>query len=127
MGDRNRLKGLIADDEGVVPGRLANVVNEQDAREVVGEARDGRDAPEMATRVRGAELTARELEVLRLIAGGKSNHAIADTLFIAEATVKTHVNNILAKLNAEDRTVAAAVGLRRGLINLEYTDHGAEI
>jgi NarL family two-component system response regulator LiaR len=52
-------------------------------------------------------LTPRELEVLKLIGQGKSNQEIADELFIGIKTVKTHVSNILAKLNVEDRTQAA--------------------
>jgi NarL family two-component system response regulator LiaR len=53
------------------------------------------------------QLTARELEVLRLIGQGKSNQEIADELIIGIKTVKTHVSNILSKLNVEDRTQAA--------------------
>ncbi|HAJ55439.1 MAG TPA: DNA-binding response regulator, partial [Lactobacillus sp.] len=53
------------------------------------------------------ELTNREREVLQLIAQGKSNQEIATALFITLKTVKTHVSNILAKLDVEDRTQAA--------------------
>jgi DNA-binding NarL/FixJ family response regulator len=52
-------------------------------------------------------LSERELEVLRLLAGGHSNREIAATLFLAEGTVKNHVTNVLAKLGARDRTQAA--------------------
>ncbi len=62
-----------------------------------------------------AELTARELEVLRLIAGGRSNRQIAQELVISEKTVKTHVSNILSKLHLADRTQAAIYALKRGL------------
>ena len=65
------------------------------------------------------DLTAREVEVLRLIAAGKSNHQIGTELFIAESTVKAHVNSILNKLDAADRTQAVTIGLRRGIIHLE--------
>jgi len=61
------------------------------------------------------ELTGRELEVLRLIAGGLNNHEIADALVISEKTVKTHVSSILSKLHLEDRTQAAIYALRHGL------------
>ncbi|MGH7759883.1 MAG: response regulator [Candidatus Dormibacteraceae bacterium] len=62
------------------------------------------------------ELTERELEVLRLIAGGMSNAAIAEKLFISERTVKGHVSNILAKLHMLDRTQAAVYAWREGLV-----------
>ena len=60
-------------------------------------------------------LTEREAEVLRLIAQGRSNGEIARELYVAEATVKTHVNRILAKTGARDRTQAAAYAHRHGL------------
>jgi two-component system, NarL family, response regulator LiaR len=61
------------------------------------------------------DLTERELEVLRLIAQGKSNQETADALFIGIKTVKFHVTNILAKLGVEDRTQAAIYALKNGL------------
>lgn len=60
-------------------------------------------------------LTKRELEVLRLIASGMNNRAIADALVITEKTVKTHVTHILSKLGLEDRTQAALYAVRHGL------------
>lgn len=63
------------------------------------------------------ELTERELEVLRLIAEGKSNQEIADALFIGVKTVKFHVTNLLAKLGVEDRTQAAIYALKNGLMD----------
>ncbi len=64
-------------------------------------------------------LTAREFEVLRFISTGSRNRKIADTLSIAEETVKVHVKNILMKLGAEDRTQAVSIALRRGIITIE--------
>lgn len=61
------------------------------------------------------ELTEREMEVLRLLATGKSNQEIADELFIGIKTVKFHVTNILAKLGVEDRTQAAIYAFKNGL------------
>lgn len=58
------------------------------------------------------ELTKREIEVLKLIAQGKSNQEIADELYITLKTVKTHVSNILSKLQVEDRTQAAIYALK---------------
>jgi LuxR family maltose regulon positive regulatory protein len=61
-------------------------------------------------------LSVRELEVLRLIATGLPNKAIAETLIIAPSTVKTHINNILAKLDAANRTEAVAKARTIGLV-----------
>lgn len=62
------------------------------------------------------DLTDREMEVLRLIASGKSNQEAADELFIGIKTVKFHVTNILAKLGVEDRTQAAIYAIKQGLM-----------
>jgi two-component system NarL family response regulator len=67
----------------------------------------------------GASLTARELEVLKLIVAGKSNKDIGSALFISEATVKTHVNSLLGKMGVEDRTQAATTALQRGIVHLD--------
>ena len=64
-------------------------------------------------------LTNSEIDVLRLIAEGKANKQIADQLSIAEETVKSRVKNILSKLGADDRTHAAMIGLKRGIIELK--------
>ena len=65
------------------------------------------------------ELTARETEVLRCIARGLSNKEIGDQLFISEPTVRTHVSNILMKLELPNRTQAALYAVREGLASLE--------
>lgn len=70
----------------------------------------------LAERPIGRDLTEREVQVLEGIAGGLSNKEIGDELGIAEATVKSHVNGILAKLEANDRTDAVMIALKRGLI-----------
>ncbi len=64
------------------------------------------------------DLTSREIDVLRLIAAGNANKEIADQLSIGEASVKSHVANILSKLDAKDRAHAVTIGLRRGIIEL---------
>ena len=75
-------------------------------------------AAELAEHAADDELTAREIEVLRLIGGGNANKQIADQLSIGETTVKTHVTNILSKLGASDRAHAVTIGLKRGIIQL---------
>src|ERR1700689_2191457 len=75
-------------------------------------------AAELAEHAAEDELSSREIDVLRLIAGGNANKEIAGQLFIAEDTVKSHVTNILAKLGANDRTHAVTIGLKRGIIEL---------
>ena len=86
-------------------------------------AREYRHAPAIAARLAqrmpGAELSSREVEVLRLVARGDSNKEIASALGISESTVKNHLNNILGKLNVRDRTEAVTTGLKRGYLNLE--------
>jgi DNA-binding NarL/FixJ family response regulator len=76
-------------------------------------------AEKLAEHVMYAELTERELEVLRLMARGMSNREIGQELFITEGTVKAHVNNILSKLGVSDRTQAVTTALKRGLVQLE--------
>jgi len=75
-------------------------------------------AAELAEHAADDELTTREIEVLRLIAAGNANKQIADHLSIGEATVKSHVTNILSKLGASDRAHAVTIGLKRGIIQL---------
>ena len=75
-------------------------------------------AAELAEHAGDDELTTREIDVLRLIAGGNSNKLIADQLSIGEATVKSHVTNILSKLGANDRVHAVTIALKRGIIQL---------
>lgn len=73
-------------------------------------------AAKLAEHVANDELTPRQLEVLRRLADGSSNHEISATLFISEGTVKAHIAAILQKLGARDRTQAVTIGFRRGLL-----------
>lgn len=75
-------------------------------------------AAELAEHATDDTLSAREIDVLRLIAAGNSNKLIADQLSIGEATVKSHVANILSKLGANDRSHAVSIGLKRGIFEL---------
>lgn len=77
---------------------------------------------EIATRLHGrvlSQLSARETEVLRLVARGLSNKEIGAELQVVEGTVKIHVTNILAKLGVSDRTQAILVAVKRGIIQLD--------
>jgi DNA-binding NarL/FixJ family response regulator len=75
-------------------------------------------AERLAGRMGGSDLTGRELEVLELIVGGRSNKEIGAALGISEATVKSHINSILGKLGVTDRTQAATTALQRGIVHL---------
>ena len=76
-------------------------------------------APLLAARTQHRSLTSRELEVLRMVAKGLGNKAIAASLNIAEVTVKLHVSHVLEKLNVKDRTEAATAAVQRGIISLD--------
>ncbi|SEI97406.1 two-component system, NarL family, response regulator LiaR [Bhargavaea ginsengi] len=122
------------DDDKVYPaleaGASSYILKTSKASRIADAIRDtlgGRTVlePEVTTkmmqRMRGTEraphdeLTAREMEILLLIAKGKTNQDISDELFIALKTVKTHVSNILSKLGVDDRTQAAVYAYQNGL------------
>jgi two-component system NarL family response regulator len=75
-------------------------------------------ANKLAARLHSRDLTGRETEVLKQIVAGKTNCEIGCDLFIAEGTVKSHVNRILDKLGAHDRTQAAMTAIRRGIVKM---------
>ena len=72
----------------------------------------------LAERVGRSPLSARELEVLGLVVQGLTNKEIAKKLFISDITARNHVISLLSKLNAKDRTEAATIAIRRGLVRL---------
>jgi DNA-binding NarL/FixJ family response regulator len=78
-------------------------------------------AMRLAERMASSDLTSREMEVLELIVRGQSNKEIGVSLRISEATVKSHINNILSKLGVTDRTQAVTTALQRGLVYLPQT------
>jgi DNA-binding NarL/FixJ family response regulator len=102
---------------------LLKSASRQEIVDAIREAAAGRQvvAPEISDELeahRGtATLTVRELSVLRLVKEGMSNRQIADSLFITEDTVKSHMKSILAKLGAMDRTHAVTIAARRGFID----------
>ncbi|MEL6939729.1 MAG: response regulator transcription factor [Cyanobacteria bacterium J06598_1] len=76
-------------------------------------------AMKLAERIQSDELTSRELDVLAMMVQGSSTTKLSEALNISEGTVKFHVNNILQKLNASDRTQAVVTALQRGLVRLK--------
>jgi DNA-binding NarL/FixJ family response regulator len=103
-------ESLLAAIEGTIAGKT--YVDPAIAQHLLSFVRHG--APPKSSIV--ADLTARELEILRLLAGGLSNAAIADRLSLAEGTVRNHVTNIFAKLDVNDRAQATALAWRYGLV-----------
>jgi DNA-binding NarL/FixJ family response regulator len=75
-------------------------------------------AAQLAEHAGEETLTAREIEVLRLVADGNRNKDVGERLFISEETVKVHVKHVMEKLGASDRTEAVAIAIRRGIIQL---------
>ena len=75
-------------------------------------------ANKLAERVSGESVSEREMDVLKLMAQGKSNKEIGSVLFISSGTVKSHVKSIFAKLNVNSRAEAVANAAHRGLIQL---------
>jgi len=75
-------------------------------------------AAEIAEHSADDALTPREVDVLRLVAKGNANKAIATRLSLTEETVKSHIRNILSKLQANDRTHAVAIAVKRGIVDL---------
>jgi DNA-binding NarL/FixJ family response regulator len=75
-------------------------------------------ASEIAEHATFDELSLREIEVLRLVAGGNANKRVASMLFISEETVKAHMKSVLSKLGANDRTHAVTIALKRGILEV---------
>ncbi|GCE18478.1 response regulator [Dictyobacter kobayashii] len=98
-----------ARDESVLHPRVAARV----VQEIQGTKKEARNL--------GADLSERELDVLRLIAAGQSNAEIAEKLVISEKTVKGHVSNILGKLHTADRTQAAVYAWEHGIVQRKQT------
>jgi two-component system NarL family response regulator len=105
-------------------GYLSKSVQREELTQAIRKAASGRRhiTPEIAALLAEgmsrSRLSTRELDVLRLLVGGKRNREIASTLDITEGTVKLHVSSILGKLAVVDRTEAVTVALQRGIIQL---------
>jgi DNA-binding NarL/FixJ family response regulator len=103
----------------VLKGMIRNELVDTIRAVLSGQRRVSSDvAQQLASHLGDDRLSVRELEVLRLMAGGNSNRRIAQSLAITEATTKSHVQSILGKLEARDRSHAVALALTRGIIRL---------
>jgi two-component system NarL family response regulator len=106
-------------------GYLSKSVQREELTQAIRKAASGRRhiTPEVAALLADgmsrSHLSTRELDVLRLLVGGKRNREIASILDITEGTVKLHVSSILGKLAVADRTEAVTVALQRGIVQLE--------
>jgi DNA-binding NarL/FixJ family response regulator len=120
-GEEDIYRALQAGARGYV---VKNIMREEllrAVREVYrgGKYMDPAVASHLAERRSHRPLSAREIEVLQMVARGFGNREIASALNIAEVTVKLHVSHVLEKLNVNDRTQAATVALQRGIISLD--------
>jgi two-component system NarL family response regulator len=121
QGDQDIYRALEA---GAVTYLLKDMLGDS-MMKVIRDVVDGRRpipsevAQRLTDRMLQPTLTAREIEVLRLVARGLRNKEIAVDLRISEETAQGHVKNILSKLSVHDRTEAVAVGIRRGFVHLD--------
>jgi DNA-binding CsgD family transcriptional regulator len=110
---RRRMREVLSRDPGV-----SIVTHREEADVVVSDAGVLRPVTAQSVTEAGTALTARELEVLRLVANGLGNKEIGAVLNISTHTAKSHVAAVLAKLDARSRTEAVTIGLREGLLPL---------
>jgi len=120
-GDINALRALKAGARGyILKGHVHKELLETIRAVHAGQKRIPQEiAAALADHAADDPLTEREIHVVRLIAAGNSNKQIADRLSIGEATVKSHVTNILSKLGANDRAHSVTIALKRGIIELD--------
>ncbi|MFY9911378.1 MAG: response regulator transcription factor [Candidatus Sulfotelmatobacter sp.] len=110
--------------EGGAKGYILKSMPPRDILEAIRKVHAGKKAipPEIAAQLANhmsdETLSAREIEVLQQVAEGNRNRDIADRLFISEGTVKVHIQHIMDKLGASDRTQAITIAVRRGIIHL---------
>jgi DNA-binding NarL/FixJ family response regulator len=109
---------------GGAKGYLLKSMPPNDVIEAIRKVHAGRKAipaeiaTHLATHMGEETLTRREIEILQQVAEGNRNRDIAERLFISEGTVKVHIQHIMEKLGANDRTQAITIAVRRGIINL---------
>ena len=127
----DKIRLLVADDHVTVLEGLVAIIGRQPDMHVLAAASNGREAvdsgetffpPSLVTKLTAGlsaeSLTDRELEVLALLARGKSNKEIGTMLYISESTVKSHLRNIFTKLNVLSRTEAIAAASRQELVKV---------
>jgi two-component system NarL family response regulator len=107
------IRAVMQGESKITPSMASKLINEFSAMSKRADERQRLPVP---------QLTARELEVLKLVAKGMSNREIADELFISENTVKNHVRNILEKLHLHSRMEAVMYALREKLLDLRDED-----
>ena len=112
--------GFLAKDASSrqVAGAIRSLADGQDSVVVAAEA-DTRPARDPSVELRVRTLSAREREILSLLANGWSNRRIAETCFLSLNTVRTHVQNVLVKLGVHSKLEAAALAVRQGLVSLD--------
>jgi len=125
---------LMGDDHvhrAIEAGALGYLMKEADEAELTGAIRAthaGRRtmpaaiAEALDQRLAANQLTAREIDVLRLVAGGRSNREVGEALGLTEHTVKGYLKSVTSKFDVPDRTAAAILALQRGLLDLEGID-----
>ena len=116
MAARSGLGGSAFDCAWHVGASMAPEQVKAEVRAVLAGASGAADAPAPTDPAAGHGLTAREAEVLRLVVEGRSDREIGEALFISPRTVMRHMTAILAKLGVENRTAAAGLAVRRGLV-----------
>ncbi|MEH2182281.1 response regulator transcription factor [Nostoc sp.] len=120
-GDEDIYRGLRAGAKGYL---LKKDTSCNELLEAIRQVHEGKKyipigvGAKLADRIEYSTLSERECDVLRLVARGRNNRAIAAALNICEGTVKSHLNQILSKLQADDRTQAVVTALKRGIISI---------
>lgn len=108
---------VVADGGSYIHPKITHkLVNEY--RRLANQQNDGHGYQQPEVQIPLHLLTSRECEVLQLLADGKSNRAIGETLYISEKTVKNHVSNILQKMNVNDRTQAVVTAIKNGWVEV---------